>query len=235
MNKISVCIATYNGERYIEEQLTSILKQIATNDEIVISDDNSQDNTINIINAINDKRIKVYRDKQFHSPIFNMENALKHAKGDIIMLADQDDVWVSNKVKKQVKALKEVDLVFSNAKLVDENLIEIRPKLYNGKKVTGLFLNLFFNKYIGATMAFNRKILERALPFPKSIPMHDQWIGVIGEFYYKTAFLNETLILYRRHGNNASFCGENSKNSFGRKFMFRVNILIALLGRVMKY
>lgn len=110
---ISVCIATHNGAHYIKEQIESILCQLGTNDEIIISDDGSTDNTIDILLAFNDKRIIIYHYKQpvksKHSHIYvckNFENALKHAKGDYIFLADQDDWWMPNKVMKCLEDLK---------------------------------------------------------------------------------------------------------------------------------
>src|SRR5579871_1607034 len=108
---ISVCMATYNGERYILKQLQSIISQLSENDEIVISDDSSTDNTINIIKSFNDSRIRLYENNKFGSPIFNLENALKHAKNDFIFLSDQDDLWESNKVKTLVEKLNQYDLV----------------------------------------------------------------------------------------------------------------------------
>lgn len=90
---ISVCIATYNGEKFIKQQLTSILEQLAPADEIIVSDDNSKDNTRNIIEELNDGRIKIIDGPGMSSPTKNFEQALKHAKGDYIFLADQDDVW----------------------------------------------------------------------------------------------------------------------------------------------
>ena len=108
---ISVCIATHNGGRFLKEQLTSILCQIGENDEVIISDDGSTDDTLKIINGFNDKRIIVVNQKSpkglpaHEYATLNFENALKHAMGDYIFLADQDDVWVHNKVAVMMKYL----------------------------------------------------------------------------------------------------------------------------------
>ncbi|MDE5758415.1 MAG: glycosyltransferase, partial [Allobaculum sp.] len=91
---ISVCIATYNGERYIETQIRSILDQLNEDDEIIISDDSSTDRTLDIIRSLNDSRIKLFAGNKFHSRTFNFENALKQATGDFIFLSDQDDIWL---------------------------------------------------------------------------------------------------------------------------------------------
>mgnify|MGYP003392825684 CR=1 FL=1 len=97
---ISVCIATYNGEKYIGEQIASILKQLNANDEVIISDDGSTDATLSIIKTFQDPRIRVILGPQKHSPTLNFENVLHHAQGDYIFLSDQDDVWKTNKVAK---------------------------------------------------------------------------------------------------------------------------------------
>src|SRR5688572_19081887 len=111
---ISVCIPTFNGEKFIHRQLESIISQLSPDDEIVISDDSSSDNTLNIIKSLNDSRIKLLDNNHFRNPIFNLENALKHAKGDFIFLADQDDLWKENKVPLLLKKLNNYDLVLSN-------------------------------------------------------------------------------------------------------------------------
>ena len=98
--KISVCIASYNGEKYIKEQLNSILCQLEERDEVIISDDSSTDNTVQIIESFKDKRIKIFREQKFKSPIYNFENAISKATGDIIFLSDQDDIWHKAKVHK---------------------------------------------------------------------------------------------------------------------------------------
>jgi len=229
---ISICMATYNGEKYIKEQLDSILSQISENDEIIISDDTSTDKTVEIIKSYKDNRIKIFENQKFKSPIFNFENALKHANNNIMVLADQDDIWKPNKIEIIKKHMQEFDLVLSDADIIDENgnvLQESFCKL-NGSK-SGLFKNIVKNSYLGCTMAFNKKILEKSLPFPSDLPMHDWWIGLIAEMYGKIYFTNDKLISYRRHGNNASPTGEKSKYSLRQKIMFRLIMIKNLIRR----
>src|SRR3990170_615318 len=144
MTKISVCIATYNGEKYIKEQLDSILPQLNQTAEIIISDDSSTDNTLQIIDAFNDKRIVVFPNQKFRSPIFNFENALSHSSGDYIFLADQDDVWLPGRLAKMIPLFDEFDVVVHDCKVVNENL-EVFYESYfsevNGGP--GFFRNLF--------------------------------------------------------------------------------------------
>lgn len=232
--RISVCMATYNGERFIKEQLDSILHQLSKEDEIIISDDSSTDKTIEIIKSFNDKRILLYENQKFKSPIFNFENSIMHSTGDYIFLSDQDDVWMPNKVEMIKDFLVNHDLVVSDANIIDSegNIINNSFYLLNNSK-NGLIKNVIKNSYLGCTMAFNRKILKKALPFPKDIPMHDWWIGLIGELYGKTIFIKDPLISYRRHGENASPTSEKSTYSFLKKILFRIIILKNLIIRVL--
>ena len=99
---ISVCMATYNGERFIVGQIRSILSQLNADDELIISDDGSTDDTTILIEGIGDKRITLLNGG-FHSPIKNFENAIKHAKGDVVYLSDQDDLWLPGRVEAALK------------------------------------------------------------------------------------------------------------------------------------
>lgn len=223
---ISVCMATYNGEKFIKAQLDSILVQLDESDEVVISDDSSTDNTIKIIESINDKRIKIFSNQKFKSPTFNFENAINQASGEIIFLSDQDDVWMENKVANVKEKLLLYDVVVTNCMIVDENLNIINNSFYNfNNSGKGILKNIYKNSYLGCCLAFKKKTLELVLPFPENIPMHDIWLGFVFELFYKTTFVREPLIYYRRHGENASATGEKSPYKFFKKILFRYNIL----------
>lgn len=201
---ISVCMATYNGERYIKEQVISILSQLGPDDELIVSDDGSKDNTLQVLEEFNDPRIKLYEGPQ-RGLTYNFENAIKHAIGDYIFLTDQDDVWESNKVERMMEALHPVDLVVSDAWICDENAVSTGKSLYDiCKPHKGFWPTLFHTTYIGCCTAFRRTILKKLLPFPPHIVMHDYWIGQIADLYYKTTFIPDKLLRYRRHGNNTS-------------------------------
>ena len=129
MGKISVCVATYNGEKFIYDQLQSILDQLLENDEIIVSDNYSTDKTINIIKSINDCRIKIYFLKK-KNLIKNFENALFHAKGDYIFLSDQDDIWLPNKIKIMLEELNSYDLIVSDCIVVNRDLEIIEPSFH---------------------------------------------------------------------------------------------------------
>lgn len=228
-NRISVCIATYNGEKYIRQQLDSIICQLADDDEIIISDDASTDNTIEVIKSYNDKRIKLYHNK-FHNYVKNFEFSLSKASGEFIFLSDQDDVWKGEKIRVMKNALSTYDLVCSNCEVVDKELNYIMD-FFNCDPTnkTGFYRNFRHNNYLGCCLAFNNFILEKILPFPKGLISHDTWIGAVGEIFGKCGFISDKLILYRRHGENTSKTTEGSTLNYRNRIQYRLVILKGLL------
>ena len=227
---ISVCIATYNGAAYIKAQLESILPQLSPSDEVIISDDASTDATRSIIASLQSPVVKVVDGPCRKSPGLNFENALRHASGDIIFLADQDDVWVENKVERMVAALSAADCVVSDCYVTDGSLRVTEESFYAANATRpGRFYNLLRrNGYLGCCMAFRRRVLAKSLPFPKNLPMHDIWIGNVAAFCFNVKFIEDKLIYFRRHGNNASVTARKSPFSFREKVGFRWHILCAL-------
>ncbi len=229
--KISVCIATYNGEKYLKEQFDSILSQLSDEDEIIISDDSSTDKTLAIIDSYHDKRIRVFPNQKFHSPIFNFENALKHARGDYIFLSDQDDVWECDKVKIILPYLSRYSLVVSNCSIMDKDGILIREAYFNDNmQKEGVFRNIVHNNYLGCCMAFRKEVLRVALPFPAKIAMHDIWLGLCASAFFSTIFIPDKLIRYRRHGNNAS----DTAGTSSLPWLYRINYRIYFLSQLVK-
>jgi glycosyltransferase involved in cell wall biosynthesis len=219
---ISVVIAVYNGSDYIEQQLRSILCQIGDSDEVILVDDFSSDETLELVAALGDIRVRIFRNFTNIGVQRSFEKAIGLASGDIIFLSDQDDVWMDGKVDRIMSELQVCDLVVTDCKVVDANLNLIYPSLFeiiNPKM--GVIRNLIKNSYTGCCMAFNRKILDKALPFPKDIPMHDWWIGLIGEIIGSVKFINDPYLLYRRHGKNASTLSEASIFSPYKRIIFR--------------
>ena len=224
---ISVCIATYNGERFIREQIDSILRQLSSDDEIIVSDDGSTDDTISIINSIDDKRIRIIEGPRKHSPTLNFERAMKEAKGDYIFLADQDDVWKPNKVEVCIKWLQNYDCVVSDAEVTDSNLNPLYPSLYTIMQVRQgrIYNTVWKNGYTGCCMAFRRNVLNASLPFPKNIPMHDIWIGNVAAYKYNMKFIPDKLIMFRRHNETISCNGKGSKYSMWQQIKFRWSVI----------
>jgi len=206
---ISVCMATFNGERFIKEQVASILSQIRENDELVISDDRSRDRTVEILKEFKDPRIKIYMNQGTKGPVSNFRNALIHSTGEYIFLSDQDDIWLPGRVDEALKLHQTgYDLVTCNCFLIDENGQKLTSVPYFNEKhplKKNFFYNLYENSVYGCCMSFNRKLLLYSLPFPKNIIMHDVWIGMLAKVKYKCGYIDQCLILYRRHGGTASF------------------------------
>lgn len=229
---ISVCIATYNGEKFIERQIRSILGQLGTYDEIVVSDDWSSDKTVDIIKSIDDNRIKIINGPNRMSPTWNFENALKEAKGDYIFLSDQDDVWKENKVAVCMPWLQKYECVVSDASMTDENLNVIEKSYFkvHGTKPGRIYNSVMKNGYMGCCMAFTRKVLEASLPFPEDIPLHDIWIGNVAAYKYNVKFISDKLVLFRCHGDNNSFtAAKKSGNSPFKMFAIRWKVIKNLL------
>ena len=228
-------MTTYNGEKYILEQLTSILNQLGKDDEIVISDDSSSDQTINIIENLNDNRIKLLKNNTFRSPIFNLENALKNASGNFIFLADQDDIWLPNKIVEMCKHITSNNVVMSDAMLVDLELNVISNSLNSWRHYRSGFLkNLYKSRYLGCCMAFSDNFKSKIIPFPKNIKAHDVWIGLYAELSDEVKYLSLQLIKYRRHENNYSTASLKSENGILTMISYRFYFFIQIIVRFIK-
>lgn len=214
--RISVAMATYNGEKYLPKQLDSILENLTLEDEIVISDDGSTDDTRKILEAyqLKYKNIRLLEGPK-QGVIANFEHAIRSCEGEYIFLSDQDDVWMENKVEQMLLAFDttKAHLVIHDARVVNEDLSKTMMEsffAYRGSK-PGVWENLLKNRYMGCCMAFKRELVDLLLPIPRDIPMHDQWIGLVSDYIFgKSCFLSENLLLYRRHENAVSDFGHNS-------------------------
>jgi glycosyltransferase involved in cell wall biosynthesis len=197
-------MATYNGARFLCEQVDSILSQLSDEDELVISDDSSTDDTVSILESYKDKRIKIFS-SDAHSPTYNFENAIKHASGDYIFLSDQDDVWIEGRVEEAIKVHIEKDagLVLVNGVLVDEKLNTKRESYFRGNPIKPTFWgNLHHNPFQGSCMSFSKELLPYLIPFPKGLIMHDSWIGLVAFRHSKCEYISKPLMKYRRYGVN---------------------------------
>lgn len=234
--RISVCIATYNGEKHIKEQIDSIIKQLGPDDEIIVSDDGSKDETISILNEYNDSRIKIYLHKpcgtnSFEKVTNNFENALRYTTGDYIFLSDQDDVWKENKVSAMVEALQDNIIVQCQLEpfgAMNENKYDLKII-----KRDGFWANLYNLPFVGCCMAFRKSMLDYILPFPKGIAAHDAWIGMVGVALQKYSFIDKKYQCYRLHGNNVSGISP-STNTIWYRIMYRWKICMGIIRRFMK-
>ncbi len=174
---VSVALAAYNGEKYISEQIDSILVQLKSNDELVISINPSSDLTEYIVRkyTLKDSRVKLHICLEL-GVLANFENAIKLCQNEIIFLSDQDDIWCKDKVSLVLNAFSNqcVGAVVHDIQVVDENLDKIDVKVkrsYNGKITP--FKILIQNRLQGSCLAFRKEYVKDILPFPKGIPMHD--------------------------------------------------------------
>ncbi len=227
---VSVAMAVYNGEKYLKEQLYSILNQLDENDEIIISYDKSSDKTLEIITefAKFDNRITIVNGPCL-GVIKNFENAIKYCKNKYIFLSDQDDIWLENKIKIITDMFNKTnaDVIIHDSIVIDEKNNTIYPSFFAFRHCKkGVLYNIIHNSYIGCCMAMRNDFVKNIIPFPKNIPMHDQWIGLIANKKNSVEFINIPLLKYRRHSNNVS--------SFKHKDLFsmirlRLNLIHALI------
>jgi glycosyltransferase involved in cell wall biosynthesis len=205
--------------------------------EIVISDNSSTDGTLEIISSFCSDKIRVFqkkRDTQFHRKniIANTEFVLSKANGDYIFLADQDDVWLPNKVEKMLTALLYDEMAISDCIVINENGKILHTSFFDLNKSKFHFPNnIIRNPYLGCAMAFRRSVLDAVLPFPTNIPMHDIWIGNACEYFFSVRVIEKPLMYYRRHANNLSSTSDRSKYGLFAKIGFRLNLIRALIMR----
>ena len=201
----TVVLASFQGERFIGEQLDSIIPQLSSDDEIIISDDASTDGTLAVVARHNDKRIRVLRNNVRIGYIGNFQRAISQSRGDSIYFSDQDDIWLPNKVITLDSALKHKSCVSSDAVVVDENLRQIYPSYFQWRRTRSYSAWSIFLKpaIIGATLACTRQYLDTLLPFPLGVP-HDFWITFNAAWDDSLEIVHTPLILYRRHSGAIS-------------------------------
>lgn len=226
--KISVLLAAYNGEKYIAEQVASILPQLGQTDELIISDDSSNTATFQAVSVfLTDDRIRYIKGPR-NGVDANKEFLFGVCTGDVAFLCDQDDVWLPDKVSEVMKKISEgYGCVLHNAFLTDPALDKTGETLFSLRNAgSGTVRNIIRNCYTGSCMALTRRTFESALPFPKDIPMHDQWLGLVAEKVGKVAFIEKPLMLWRR--NEGSMTG--GRTSAVQKLRWRINITKNILG-----
>jgi glycosyltransferase involved in cell wall biosynthesis len=230
---ISVCMAAFNGERYIADQLHSILMQLREGDEVIVVDDASTDGTREAVRGLHDSRITLICNPANRGVLQSFGAALAHAGGDIVFLSDQDDLWLPGKVETVLKAFAQdpdLVLVASDATLIDEQDRPIGDSYYaeRGQFNSGLWNTLLKCKFLGCTMAFRAALLSRALPFPNApLVHHDIWLGCINAMNQgKVAYIPRPLVAYRRHSTNVT---GRVKNGFYKMFRMRLQLFLALL------
>lgn len=221
--RASVVMATYNGIEYLKEQLDSILRGMDSMDELLVADDGSNDGTIKLVEkyAMEDDRVRLLPDCSHKGVIGNFDYGISESNGDIILLADQDDVWFPNKihtVKHLFESDSELTCIVSDLTVIDGEGNQTAPSFFELRQAkVGYWNNLLKNSFIGNAMAFRATMKPYILAIPVTAPMHDQWIGLINERYGKVLFLHEALGAYRRHGHNVTGMSHGSVSSMVSK------------------
>ncbi len=205
---VSIALTTFNGGKLIKEQIDSLLNQTYQNFEIVISDDGSNKETIDILNAYAeaDKRIRWSRSPLERGYRKNTENAVSLCQGEIIFLCDQDDTWFPDRIRLHVEVYKDpsVDWVFNRLVITDKynnpiGYIEDRlPDYYRNKT---MLENVWGSCIGGAMTSYRSNVIKKTLPIPTYAPAHDSWIQ-LAIYPAKSVFIDAILQTYRQHDNN---------------------------------
>lgn len=207
-NLVSIAMCTYNGERYLDEQLNTVLEQDFTNLEVVVVDDCSTDKTVQIVEkyALNDRRVKLFKNDTNLGIRKNFEKALGLCSGDYIAIADQDDVWDRSKISKMYYAMGDNVLLYHDSSFIDGSGMPLSKKisdylkLYRGGDPRAFLL---FNCVSGHSVFFTKKLLKYLFPFPAFFP-YDMWIAYVATHFGEIDFLEEALVNYRIHDSNAT-------------------------------
>jgi glycosyltransferase involved in cell wall biosynthesis len=226
-------VCTYNGARFLPEQLESFRQQTLQPDELIISDDCSTDETVKLIEdfaKVASFSVQLKVNQQNLGSTKNFERTIERCAGNLIFLADQDDVWLPQKIARIVEEFEkkpDVGLFFSDAELVNENLEPLKQNLWHftfDAKAQKRWLSekifetlLWQNVVTGATAAFRAEFKAAFLPIPNDVPnlIHDAWIALVIADYAKIEFINECLIKYRQHSGQqlgVNFQSRQKKN-----------------------
>lgn len=214
--KIDVLMATYNGEKFVANQIESILNQTYKNINLIISDDCSNDRTRGILKEYEEKdsRVKVYYQENNLGYIKNFEFLLKQVQSNYYALSDQDDIWTPEKIEVSYNTLKQkkVDMVFGDLEVVDKDLktryesfgdfMLLNRKIEKCKN--SYKMNYLYNCVTGCTILAKKETLEYILPIPNESKRvaHDHWIALMVSLNGKLAYIKEKYIKYRQHGDN---------------------------------
>ena len=208
---VSIALATYNGGRFIAEQLDSLLRQDYPIRELIVSDDNSSDDTLKILEQRRAETVKVYRNETNLGYIKNFEKACRLCSGDYIALCDQDDIWSAEKISVLINEIVKADAlaIFSDAYLIDDSGRMSEAGLWDavleGAPVPSPidFRAFYLNNCVtGCTLLFKKELLQEVLPFSGAVP-HDWWIAYHAAYRGGLVCCTNKLVRHRQHGNNA--------------------------------
>ena len=239
-HEIAILLATYNGGKYLREQLNSILSQTYTKWHLYIHDDGSKDNTIEILKDYQLRypdKVTIVEGEPTGGAKNNFYFLLKRVDASLYMFSDQDDVWQPNKIETEVNAWEQNKaddipvLVFTDLKIVNQNLDVVSDSLwmyykFNTENIRMQSL-ILQNVVTGCTMLFNRKLREMMIMYKNidNVPMHDKWGAMIALQFGKMIRIGEQTILYRQHENNAVGAQESKGLSYVKRKLQHINDL----------
>ncbi len=211
---ISIALATYNGSKFLREQLDSILSQSMTDFEVIVCDDCSTDDTVKILYeyAAKDTRFNIHENETNLGFKKNFEHILSLCKGEFIAFCDQDDIWEPNHLEILYKNIGENDCIGANSLIIDEKgvspnktLLEYWPIHVMPKNEKELFQHELYSNVIQGTASLIRdSLIKQALPIPEDIKYHDYWFALVAGLNEKCKYIGDVVLKYRRHSNNAS-------------------------------
>ncbi|WP_426996328.1 glycosyltransferase [Pseudarthrobacter sp. N5] len=207
--RASVCMATYNGSKFIDEQLISILDQLGPQDEVIIVDDASSDDTVAQIRKFTDGRIRLIEAGANKGYVKSFEQAAQASRGSAIFLSDQDDVWVDGRLEVMLDALGSAAVVASNFDVLGGGPRPDIPRLRSADS-TRHMANIFgvmvgYRAYYGCGMAFRREVLSSFAPIPPYLrESHDLWLAILGNTSGSIRHLDGSTLLRRLHEDNAT-------------------------------
>jgi len=215
---VSIALCTYNGGKFLREQLDSLVNQTYPNMEIIILDDNSHDNTINIIEEYAEKHsfIKYYSNSKNIGYQKNFEKAIQLCDGEFLAISDQDDIWRLNKIETLFKYIGDNTLIYHDSEFINRSGKSMNLKMsdkFNMVSGGDPMPFLFFNCISGHSMMFRKCILEYVFPFPK-IGVYDHWIAYMVSLKGNITYIPECLVKHRRHLDNSThILGKRPKKS----------------------
>ena len=234
MSSVSVVMAVYNGRRFLQAQVESVLAELLPGDEFIAVDDGSTDGSLAFLNEFDSPAMRVLANPRNLGVAATFERGLRLATHEFVFLCDQDDVWLPGKRAAFVEAFERdltVSVVISDAEVIDAQGRVIAPSFMATRQgFDGSLLGtLWRNRYLGCSMALRRSLLAKALPVPRLAPMHDMWFGTLGRFAGNVVYLPQPLLQYRRHSGNVT---PDSSQSWPTMIRWRSQLAIALFLRV---
>lgn len=230
---VSVVMATYNGERYLKEQIASVLAELQPGDELIVVDDASRDGTSGLLASVIWPSLRIVQNPSNIGVLRTFERGLMLARGGVVFLCDQDDIWLPGKRAAFINAFAADNrtlVVVSDAQLIDGNGVMLAPSFMatRGGFKGGLLSTVVRNRYLGCAMALRREVLTPALPIPRFVPMHDMWLGAVACVAGRVHYIASPLSQYRRHGCNVS---PSTRQGWLKMLRWRGQLLSALVLR----